>query len=406
VRITDNAGPASRLASAIQPGAHPAWIIHRVLREMRQQLGLEVSFVSEVEGGQRLFRFVGGETESFGLCVDSGDPLEETYCAQVVETLQPRVVPDAAADEAAWRLPVTELRDIAAYVGVPVVFSDGHLFGTLCCLSHRPQPQLAERDVAFMRVAAALVAEQLEHEALAELPRARARRAVVDLLDDDGLELHYQPIVGLADGRLLGIEALARFPRADLRPIEDWFTDAWSVGLGPELELTAIRTGLAVLGALPPDAYLALNVSPDTLLEAAAMDLLTGVPGDQVVLELTEHAPIHDHGPLRERIVDLRRRDIRIALDDIGTGYGTLSLLVDLRPEIHKLDTSVVRGICHDPTRRALVAGMARFASTVGAIAVAEGIETEQELELLADLGVHAGQGYHLARPAPLPLSV
>jgi EAL domain-containing protein (putative c-di-GMP-specific phosphodiesterase class I) len=111
---------------------------------------------------------------------------------------------------------------------------------------------------------------------------------------------------------------------------------------------------------------------------------------------------VADYGALREAVADLGR-GVEIAVDDAGAGFASLRHVIELRPDYVKLDITLIRGVGDDDARRALVAGMVHFAAETGCLLVAEGIETEAELEALRQLGVGLGQGYLLGRPGPLP---
>jgi EAL domain-containing protein (putative c-di-GMP-specific phosphodiesterase class I) len=125
---------------------------------------------------------------------------------------------------------------------------------------------------------------------------------------------------------------------------------------------------------------------------------------EALVLELTEHADVDDYPTLHNALACLRSGGIRVAVDDTGSGFASLRHILNLRPDIIKLDLALVRDINQDPARRALAQGMLTFASEIGAEIVAEGIETTAELAVLQDIGIPHGQGYLLGRPAALPL--
>ncbi len=130
-----------------------------------------------------VFRALEGDAESFGWQEGGGVPLEGTFCKRVVDGRLPNVVPDAKNDERVNGLEVTREADIGSYVGLPLRFSDGRTYGTLCCLSHTSEPRLRERDARFMSVLARLVAEQLEREEKeAEKRRLEVRATGVDAL--------------------------------------------------------------------------------------------------------------------------------------------------------------------------------------------------------------------------------
>jgi len=132
-----------------------------------------------------------------------------------------------------------------------------------------------------------------------------------------------------------------------------------------------------MLAALPPCAYLSVNVSPDTASSAALLDLLSDsrLAPDRVVVELTEHTNIVDYPALDAALTRLRARGVRIAVDDAGAGFASLRHILNLRPGIVKLDLELVRGIHADPARSALAAGLLIFTQQFGAYLIAEGVE-------------------------------
>jgi diguanylate cyclase (GGDEF)-like protein len=207
----------------------------------------------------------------------------------------------------------------------------------------------------------------------------------------------FQPVMELATGRVAGYEALARFAAPFERAPQLWFAQAHRCGLGAVLEAAALRAALAVAGR-PPGAFLALNVSPAALLSA---EVGAALPDDLdgIVIELTEHEAFGEDGALELALTALRARGARIALDDAGAGYAGLQQLIRIRPDIVKVDRSLVAGIHDDPSKLALLEALAYFATTTGAAVCAEGIEELAELRALAGLDVTYAQGYALARP-------
>ena len=390
------------LLSAVEPAAHPARVIHRLVAMSRERLGLEVAFVSEFGGGQRVFRFVDGDTAGFEIEVDAGDPLEETYCHHIVAGALPELLPDTSTDPHARSMPATAAQRIGAHIGVPVVFPDGRVFGTFCAASHQSEPGLKRRDREYLRIAAALVAEQLERDTGTSQLAGRAVEVTRAVLCGEGIRIVHQPIIDLHRGDVAAVEALSRFSAAPVQTPDVWFAHAWAAGVGPQLELATARLALGALDALPEGVRLDLNISPETLLRDEARELLTAAPHDRVVVEVTEHEPFDEDARLRARLDELRTHGVACALDDMGTGYAGLATMLALQPDVHKIDRTIVRGIENDPARRALVAGWVAYAREIGAEIVAEGIETAEQLEVLRGLGVSLGQGFHLAPPAPL----
>jgi GAF domain-containing protein len=158
---------AAELAGLIEMASERSTeTVERVLVAAREMLGMDVAFIAEFAEERMVFRTRGGDAESYGWRKGASMPLEGTYCRGLVEGRLPSVVSDAGSDEHVKNLDITREADISAYVGVPLRFSDGRLYGTLCALSHSPDPSLEERDLRFLRVLGSLVAEQLEYEEL------------------------------------------------------------------------------------------------------------------------------------------------------------------------------------------------------------------------------------------------
>ncbi|HJR18447.1 MAG TPA: EAL domain-containing protein [Actinomycetota bacterium] len=226
---------------------------------------------------------------------------------------------------------------------------------------------------------------------------ARLRR----YLRGEGLTMAFQPITELDTGKVLGFESLARFDGEPVRSPAAWFQDASAAGLRQQLELAAARAAIASLKYLPADAYLTINASPDVAMMPAFLELV-GPAGPRLVVEITEHAPIADYDALNSALDRLRTHGVRVAIDDAGAGFANVSHLLRIEAEIIKLDIEITRDVDLDARRKAMVGSLVEFARSIGAILVAEGIETPAEMSALRRLGVQAGQGYHLGRPAPL----
>jgi EAL domain-containing protein (putative c-di-GMP-specific phosphodiesterase class I) len=168
--------------------------------------------------------------------------------------------------------------------------------------------------------------------------------------------------------------------------------------------MKAVRAAIAELDRLPAGVFLAVNVSP-ALVMSGKLDYLVDDPVcPRLVFELTEHVAVDDYGPIRQHIDPLREHGARVAVDDAGAGFSSMRHILLLQPEIIKLDNSLTHGVDHDPARRALASSLISFAKDVGASLIAEGVETAEELSTLEGLGAHWVQGYHIARPAALPV--
>lgn len=229
---------------------------------------------------------------------------------------------------------------------------------------------------------------------------------VRELVAAPSLGVVLQPIVDVTTGSLCGVEALVRF--ADDKPPEEWFADAHEAGVGTDLELLALRTVLGLLGdpgPLPESAYLSVNASPSLILDPGFHSVLRSgaVPLDRLVIEITEHAAVTRYDQIRAEMLPYRERGLRLAVDDTGAGYASFNHVLRLRPDIIKLDRSLLHEIDRDPARRAFVTAIVLMALELDAAVTAEGVERAAELDTLRSLGVDTVQGYLLSRPTADP---
>jgi EAL domain-containing protein (putative c-di-GMP-specific phosphodiesterase class I) len=283
----------------------------------------------------------------------------------------------------------------------------GHIaFGFSAVAEWPPDVEAPEDGATF--VASSLMMRALKgitvpEEAPGESWRLQIQR-IQQVLTGGMITMVFQPIIDLQSRQVNGVESLARLTAEPRRSPDLWFIEATNVGLGVELELMAIKEALTQLDLLPPTVYMSINASPATAAAPGLAAALERVPLERIVLEVTEHDAVADYEVLIASLRDMRSRGLRLAVDDMGSGYANLRHILELNPDVIKLDVALTRGIDSDTPRRALAASFANFAREIGAKIVAEGMETESEYQTLKDLGVHLGQGYYLARPGPLPL--
>jgi EAL domain-containing protein (putative c-di-GMP-specific phosphodiesterase class I)/CheY-like chemotaxis protein len=247
------------------------------------------------------------------------------------------------------------------------------------------------------------LADQLQREEIATSQQAARIERITRAIEGNGRSTAFQPILELDGHRLVGMEALARFPQEeDPWPIERWFTEAADIGLGTELELACNRSALTALALIPADAYLSINVSHRTAESEDLATLLGAFDSSRIVIEITEHEAVADYERLTQALQRLRGLGARIAIDDAGAGFASLRHILLIAPEIIKIDVSLTSRIDSDPRRRALAAALISFAEEMTIDVIAEGVETEEEHAALRALGVRLGQGYFLGRPGPL----
>ncbi len=302
-------------------------------------------------------------------------------------------------------MPVTAALPVGGHLSVPIRLKDGRLYGTFCCFNYTPDYSLNDRDLRTMRAFAEVTGHLLDREISERQERDDMIARINSVIEQDQISIVYQPIYKLDGNAVVGFEGLARFPDARSRPPSEWFEEAAGVGLSVNLETAAIDKALAALPLLPPDIYLSINISPAALVSREFTAVLDGA-ANQIVIEVTEHASISDYAGLRQVIEPLRRRGLRLAVDDAGAGYASLRHILSLEPDLIKMDASLTRNIDRDPARRALASSLITFAKDIGSQVLAEGIETDTELDVLRDLGVTFGQGYFLGRPMPFDNAV
>lgn len=387
-------------------GDEPGDLIQLIVAAAKDHLEADLSFLSEFEGEWKMIRRAAAGERVDAVDAGTSFPLKDTYCYRMAKGELPHLLHDARNDDRVKDLDITRQLNIGAYISVPVVIPGGRTFGSLCCISHEADYSVSSRDVRFMRVLADLVGAYIGRREQAADELNRKAGEVRRVIDDQGPRMVFQPIVNLDAGAIVGAEALARFDAKPQRTPDLWFAEAWRAGLGVDLEISAARSAVAHLPQIPAGVYLSVNVSPDTLQSNALSDLLAEVPPDRLVVEVTEHAVIKEYEPLIEAIGRLKRRGIRLAVDDVGAGYSGLNHIVRVQPALVKLDLALTRDVHRDPVKQALAAASAVFASRTGVEVVAEGIESGEEAGALRELGIRYGQGYYFARPGPLPLRV
>ena len=239
-------------------------------------------------------------------------------------------------------------------------------------------------------------------------------QAIRRALHAEDFSLHYQPIVDTESGAVHGYEALLRWrrPGGELEGPVEVIAVAEETGEIAALGSFVRRRALAECGAMlarAPDVFLCINLSPYELEhqglaeEVEELCRQSGVAPAQLCFELTETALVtaSDDFWRFQQLLDLKRIGVRLAIDDFGTGYSALSYLKKLPVDVVKIDRSFVADLATSEADTVLVEAITRLAHALGLSVVAEGVETETELQILKTLGVDRAQGFLLGRPAP-----
>jgi EAL domain-containing protein (putative c-di-GMP-specific phosphodiesterase class I) len=368
--------------------------IDRTLARLRDHLNMDIAYISEVTDTDIFVRALYAPdlpnlpNERITLERETG------FCHYIINGEIPPILHDVSSYPSVANLAMRTDFNIQAFMGLPLLRPDGSVYGTLCCISHKPNPTLNERDLETIKLFAEFAAEQIDDE-LEDRRVSDARGCrIQSIWDQKLLRINLQPIVRLSDMKYKGFEALARFDTVPYRSPDKWFLEASLAGRGVELEVEAVRVALRSLLLFPSTCTLSVNVSPECLNSEELNELLSNQDPSQIILELTEHTEIVSYCLLIQSVQKFQKMGYKLAVDDAGAGYSNLSHIVQIQPDFIKLDLSLTRNIHLDKARRSLARALVFFAQETGAEIVAEGIETVEEMTTLTELGVDFGQGY------------
>jgi EAL domain-containing protein (putative c-di-GMP-specific phosphodiesterase class I) len=232
-------------------------------------------------------------------------------------------------------------------------------------------------------------------------PRPTTREVLADIIDQGGPQIVFQPIHHLETGQVIGAEALSRFPLG--LDTQQWFDEAQRLGMGAELELSAMA---ATVGRLDEATwgrigwnFVGVNVSPGLIFDNRFSSVIAGYPGDRLMVELTEQSTGIAYTSLRNRLEELREMGMRIAVNSVKCEPTNLVRLLDIAPEVVKLDVAFTAALVREPARRAIASEILRECVRGGVFVVAVGVEHDDELAILRKIGVDAVQGHLFGQP-------
>lgn len=380
--------------------------IQAALRAAREHLGMEIAYVSEFVDDLSVFRNVDAPGKEHVAKPGDEHSLDDIYCRHILEGRLPNLIPDTSKEPLAVSLPITQAAPIGAHMSVPIFLATGDVYGMFCCVSSKPDTSLTDRDLQVLQAFADIAAQQVDMEKERRRAKDQIKARIRETIETRAFSPVFQPIWDFAEGQVLGFECLTRFSAKPYRPPNVWFVEADEVGLGVELELAAVRAGIEASRELQKHSYITLNFSPAAVLSPEFERLFEDENVSKFVLEITEHAPLESHEELMEAIKELRVRGMKLAIDDAGAGHSGLQRIVELSPDVIKLDISLTRSLDTKPALRALASALIFFSRETGCRLIAEGIETEEELQTLKLLGVNRGQGFLLGRPVSAALAI
>ncbi len=383
--------------------ASSANVVRQLLQVVRTHLGLDVAYVSSLSGNVWRLHAVDapGREAEFGEPGAVTLPADETLCGLVEAGALPALMNDTLIDPIARDLDCVQALQIRASISVPVILPDGTRYGRFCAFSTTPDTTLNQRDLNIVEAFAQLTGLAIEAQFTADMEVSRKRARIDPFLQGTSdISVVLQPVWDLGAEALFGAEALSRFLCDPQRPPNQWFDEAAEIGQGMALETVALQRALGTLDELPPDVLLFVNASPSTVVDPGFAAMLRRAPLHRIMLEITEHAVVKCYEELDAALYPLRRGGLKLAIDDVGGGYSSLTHIVRLRPDLIKADKSLVRNVDICTSRRAMMAAMETFARETGTLVLGEGVETAAELATLIDLGIDLAQGFFLGRPA------
>ncbi|MFT6789514.1 MAG: EAL domain-containing protein (putative c-di-GMP-specific phosphodiesterase class I) [Pseudoalteromonas rhizosphaerae] len=369
---------------------------------VRKHLNMDVAFISEFINDERVFKVVDNPSVNKTVKVGNSDPINETYCHKITEKQLSPIITNSKINPITQIMPVTDKLNIGAYIGVPINLSNGKLYGTFCCYKSHHDESLNERDLSFLNmiseIATGLIEKNLHNTAL----HCQTKLAIDEVIASNSISIYFQPIFNLFSNEIAGFESLSRFFTKPYKTPDLWFKEATDVGLGESLEMLAIKNSLAYIAQFNDTTYIAINCSPSHILSGALEYTLQGADCSRLVLEITEHSPISDYTVMRAALAPLRKKGLRLAIDDVGAGFSSFQHILELEADIIKLDISLTQNINKDNRKFLLAKALCGFAKAIDCSIVAEGIETQAELNALRKLNVDNVQGYFIGRPAPI----
>ena len=373
-----------------------------LLALVRKHLDMDVAFISEFINDERVFKVVDNPSENQIVKVGNADPINETYCQKITDDKLSPIITNTNANPITKAMPVTEKLGIGAYIGVPINLSNGKLYGTFCCYKSHHDESLNDRDLSFLNIISEIATGLIEKNLSKSISRNHAKSAIEQIISDNDISIYFQPIFSLKNNKVAGFESLARFFTTPYKTPDVWFKEAKKVGLNEALEMLAIKNAVTNIAKFNNSTYIAINCSPSHILSGALENTLQNIDCTRLVLEITEHSPISDYEKMRTSLRPLRSKGLRLAIDDVGAGFSSFQHILELEADIIKLDISLTQNINTDDRKFLLAKALCGFAKAIDCTIVAEGIETEEELNSLRKLNVDSVQGYFIGHPAAI----
>jgi EAL domain-containing protein (putative c-di-GMP-specific phosphodiesterase class I) len=359
------------------------------LERIRRALGFETVFIARVAGGERRVEAISAAPSS-GPALRPGDIRPAQDCPVVVSTALRHgdLFAGQVHADVATRPP-----PFAAAQGVPVALPSGALFGVLGGIGDRTDAAPVLKEGARV---IEVILDILHHE---ELMAQQVRGMIMHVMQAGLFRAVFQPVRDLDTGSVIYREGLTRLDDSLETDVPQLLAEAHAVGVGPALELAFARAILRAGRDWPDGAGIAVNLSETTLHSEAFREFLSEEAEPGLTVELTEHEPVSDYRALGAAVQRLRAAGVSLAIDDAGSGYTSLRHILDLKPDMLKIDAQLSARVDTDPEALALFRFLQRYCDETGTLLVTEGIERTEQLDALRAIGVRYVQGYHVGAP-------
>lgn len=263
----------------------------------------------------------------------------------------------------------------------------------------KKDPSVRLERLVYRTIDEALADATTEQE---QLVRQRARK-LRSIVAGRRIRTLFQPIVDLRAKRTIGYEALSRGPSGEFESPDVLFRVAYEADLVLKLDSVCRTNAVRSMGKLRADELLFVNMEPGSIFDPRLMESIPARQVRQVVFEITEHAAISDFQTFRQAAQFVKQSGFKLAMDDVGSAYSGLRIVSMIEPDFIKLDMELTREARRNRVKMELLKAIAGFSNDAGIPMIVEGIETQEELDTVAQLGVHLVQGYLMGRPMAMP---
>jgi EAL domain-containing protein (putative c-di-GMP-specific phosphodiesterase class I) len=378
-------------------------LIRSVVRELREFLHMDIAYVSQFHDEFQTFLAVDFSTEGEQVGIREGDStyLSKSFCKRVADGKLSNLIIDATTEPAVADIPETFAVPIKSFISAPIRMGDGKIFGSICCFSRSTCDWLTPQDASLLGLFSEFIARSFSVKADTLNELFIRQQEISDIIKSKRYQILYQPIIEYPTKNIIGFEALTRFQRNNISgDTEEVFKIASAAGMAPQLELEIIQSAYEQFEPASDDQFLSVNLSPKTVESDAFFTAFPTWHEHALVLELTEHDAVENYASFNKKIDNLTGSGAKLAIDDAGSGYASFKHVVELNPEIIKIDASTIRGVNKNKNKQGLIKAFVAYGDFTGTKIIAEGVESEEELDMLLALGVKLFQGYFFSQPA------